>query len=287
MKSIQLKSHFLTTTLIMIMALILIGCADAAAGPAPTSTVAPPVNLVVAGSGSTEDLLAYLSETYRQEHPNWSFEFLEGASSGAAVKGVVDSTLDLGALTRPLNDEEAAQGVKYIPFGNNRIVFITSKELGITKLTTQQVNDIFTGKITNWSEVGGKDALIEVLVREEDDTNTEILREALFGEASFATGTVAFDEGKDLDATLTRSSQAIGYVSLGDFGLEAEVPANIVIVDGLDPKDLNNNYPYAKPAGVVYNPANAAKIQMFLDFITSEKARELLAKQNIAAPARN
>jgi phosphate transport system substrate-binding protein len=286
MKSIQLKSHFLTSVLIMMMTLILVGCADAAAGPAPTSTVAPPVNLVVAGSGSTEDLLAYLSETYRQEHSNWSFEFLDGANSSAAVKGVVDGTLDLGALTRPLDEEELAQGVKYIPFGNNRIVFITSDEIAITKLTTQQVKDIFTGKITNWSEVGGKDAPIEVLVREEDDTNTEILREALFGEAAFADGTVAFDEGKDLDATLTRSSQAIGYVSLGDFGLEEEIPANIVIVDGLDPKDLNNNYPYAKPAGVVYNPANATKIQMFLDFITSEEARQLLAQQNIA-PASN
>jgi phosphate transport system substrate-binding protein len=282
MKSVQLKSHFLTSVLIMIT-LILAGCTSAAAESASAPIAAPPVKLVIAGSGSTEDLMQYLSDNYRQEHSNWSFEYLNGTGSSEAVKGVLDGTLDLGATSRSLKDEELAQGIKYVHLGDNRIVFVTSPDISITKLTTQQVKDIFTGKITNWSEVGGKDAPIDVLTRWEDDTNTEILREALFSDTPFVSGAAAFDASEDLETALTKSSQAIGYVTLGDFSL-VETPANIVVIDGLDPKDLSGKYPYAKPAIVVYSPTNAAKMQPFLDFITSEEAKQLLAKQNIAVP---
>jgi accessory colonization factor AcfC len=57
-----------------------------------------------------------------------------------------------------------------------------------------------------------------------------------------------------------------------------------VVVDGLDPADLNSNYSYTRPAGVAYIPANAAKMQPFLDFITSEEAKKLLAEQGTPAP---
>jgi hypothetical protein len=52
----------------------------------------------------------------------------------------------------------------------------------------------------------------------------------------------------------------------------------------MDPKDLSNDYPYTKPAIAVYSPSNEAKLQPFLDFIASEEAKALLAKQNISAP---
>jgi hypothetical protein len=68
--------------------------------------------------------------------------------------------------------------------------------------------------------------------------------------------------------------------------LGKDVPAKIVVVDGLDPADLSNNYPYAKPTVVIYSPTNAAKVQPFLDFITSAEAKKLLAEQNIATPSK-
>jgi phosphate transport system substrate-binding protein len=285
MKLTQLKSHFLISTLI-VLSLILIGCTGVAAQPASTPTVAPPVKVVISGSGGTATLLKPLAEAFRhQGHSNWSFEFLSGAGTSGGVKGALDGTLDLGAMARPPKDEELAQGLKYIHFATDRVAFVTTQDIAISALTSQQVKDIFAGKITNWAEVGGPDATINLLVRDEDETNTQILRKTLFEETPFPTGAVVFTGEGDLRKALTSSSQAIAYVSYGGLKLE-KVPANTVVVDGLDPTDFSRDYPYTKPAGVAYIPANAAKVQPFLDFIVSEEARKLLAEQGTPAPAK-
>jgi phosphate transport system substrate-binding protein len=284
MKLTQPKSHFLTGIL-MILTLLLGACTNAAAQPASQPSAAPQeqVKLVISGSGGTSAILKPLAEAFRQEHNNWSFEFLSGAGSSGGVKGALDGTLDLGALARPPKDEELAQGLKYIHFATERIAFATSPDISISDLTTAQVKDIFAGKITNWSEVGGPDASINLLVRDEEESNSQILREAIFGETPFPAGAAVFTSEGDMRKALGSAGQAIAYVSYGGLKIE-DVSANIVMVDGFDPADLSRDYPYTKPAGVAYISANEAKVQPFLDFITSVEAKALLAKYGIIAP---
>lgn len=284
MKPTQFTSHVLTSTL-FILTLILVGCTGAAAQPASTPTTAPPVKVVISGSGGTAALLKPLAEAFRQKHSNWSFEFLSGAGTSGGVKGALDGTLDLGAMARAPKDEELAQGLQYIHFATDRIAFVTSPDISISTFTGQQVKDIFAGKITNWSEVGGPEAVINVLVRDEDETNTQVLRKALFAETPFSAAAAVFTSEGDLRKALANSSQAIGYASYGGLKLE-KVPANLVTVDGLDPANFSSDYPYTRPAGVAYISANAAKVQPFLDFITGEEARKLLAEQGTPAPAK-
>jgi phosphate transport system substrate-binding protein len=284
MKSTKFTSLFLTSTLI-ILTLILVGCTGVAAQPASTPTAAPPVKVVISGSGGTATLLKPLVEAFRQKHSNWSFEFLSGAGTGGGVKGALDGTLDLGAMARAPKDEEVAQGLQYLHFATDRVAFVTSPDISISTLTGQQVKDIFAGKITNWSEVGGPQAAINVLIRDEEETNTQILRKALFAETPFSAAAVVFTGEGDLRKALANTSQAIAYVSYGGLKLD-KVPANLLAVDGLDPTDLNSDYPYTRPAGVGYISANAAKVQPFLDFITGEEARKLLAEQGTPAPTK-
>lgn len=282
MKFPQFNSRFLTGTLI-ILTLILAGCAGAAAESAPAPTAAPPVEVVISGSGGSATILKSLAEAFRQDHTNWKFEFLSGAGTSGGVKGVLDGTLDLGTMARAPKDEELAQGLKYIHFATERIAFVTSQDISIGKLTGQQVQDIFAGKITNWSEVGGPDAAINLLIRDEDEANTQVLRKALFGETAFSTGAVVFTSEGDLRKALGSTGHAIAYAGYGGLKLE-KVPANLLVVDGLDTADMSSDYPYTKPAGVAYLPANAAKLQPFLDFITSDEARKLLSEQWISVP---
>jgi phosphate transport system substrate-binding protein len=284
MKSTPFTSHVLTSILI-IVTLILVGCTGVAAQPALTPTAAPPVKVVISGSGGTATLLKPLAEAFRQKHSNWSFEFLSGAGTSGGVKGALDGTLDLGAMARAPKDEELAQGLQYIHFATERIAFVTSPDISISTLTGQQVKDIFAGKISNWAEVGGPEAVINVLVRDEDESNTQVLRKALFAETPFSAGAAVFTSEGDLRKALTNSRQVIAYASYGGLKLE-KVPANLVAVEGLDPADFSSDYPYTKPAGVGYISANAAKVQPFLDFITGEEARKLLAEQGTPAPTK-
>jgi phosphate transport system substrate-binding protein len=280
MKSAQLKSHLLTSSLIIIITLILAGCISAAAGPAPAPTAAPQATLLISGAGGTSAILKYLAEAYRQQYNDLAFEFLSGAGSSGGVKGVLAGQLDLGTMSRPPKDSELADGIAYLRFGTEKIVVATSADLSITDLTSQQVKDIFLGKIKNWAEVGGPDTAISVLVRDEEETNTKILRQEIFGQAAFVTGAVVFTREGDLKAALASTPHAIAYLAYGGVRLE-KLAVHPLVIDGQDPADLNGGYPYVRPAGVAYLPANAAKVQPFLDFITGPEAGTLLAEQGI------
>lgn len=282
MKLVQPKSYSFTLIL-MILVIALTACNAAAAPAAPTVALQEQVKLVISGSGGTASILKPLAEQFRQEHSNWSFEFLSGAGTGGGVKGALDGTLDLGTMARAPKDEELAKGIKYLHFATDRIVFATSQDISVSKLTTEQLTEIFSGKITNWSKVGGPDAPINLLVRDEEESNTQVLRAALFGETPFPAGAAVFTSEGDLRKALGSASQAIAYISYSGLKIE-NVSANTIAVGGMAPADLSNDYPYSKPAGLAYLPANEAKLKPFLDFITSKTAETWLAEKGIVAP---
>jgi phosphate transport system substrate-binding protein len=276
----QQKSPVWLSLFIILSVLVLTACSGAQAQTAPTPAAAPQTTLTISGAGGSAALLKYLSASYSQQHRDLAFNFLSGSGTSGGVKGVLEGQLDLGTMSRPPKDEELAGGISYLYFGTERIVVATSQDLSITSLTSQQVEDIFQGKIKNWSEVGGPDVAISVLVRDEDETNTKVLRQELFGEAAFTPEAVVFTSEGDLKAAITSTSHAIAYLAYGGVRLD-NLAVNPLVIDGQDPADFNGAYPYTRPLGVAYLPANAAKVQPFLDFISSPEAQTLLAEQGI------
>ena len=270
-------------TLIFIVALTLVACTSPAAGPTSEPTAIAPTTLTIAGSGSAATVLKYLAGKYGEQHSEITFEFLSGSSSGGGVKGVLDNTLDLGTMSRPPKDSELASGIQYLVISTDRIVIVTSADLSISSLTSQQVKDIFMGTITNWSEVGGPNASINVLVRDEDESSTQVLRQELFGDGTFAPGAVVFTSDGDLRDALSKVSNTIAFLGYSGIRL-SDLKLHTLLIDGHDPAALNSNYPYARPMGIAYLPSNADKVQTFLDFLGSPEAQALLAEKGINAP---
>jgi phosphate transport system substrate-binding protein len=159
--------------------------------------------------------------------------------------------------------------------GNERVALVTTSDLSIPKLTGEQVNDIYRGKIKNWSEVGGPDAPVSVLARDEEETLTQILRAGIFGKEPFPTGVVVLTSAGDMQSALQKTANAIGYLSYSTIGID-KLPVNVVTIDGHDPANIQDNYPYTRLLGVAYLPSNADKVQPFIDFINSSEARALL-----------
>jgi phosphate transport system substrate-binding protein len=277
-----MNKHIRLISFTLIATLLLTACGSLAAQP-PTPTAIPQTTLTIAGSGGAATVLKYLAAAHGKQHSEVTFDFLSGSSSGGGVKGALDGSLDLGVMSRPPKDAELADGVKYLPFSTDRIVVVTSPDLSIPALTSQQVKDIFLGNITNWSAVGGPDVSINVLVRDEDESSTQVLRKQLFGDAPFTAGSVVFTSDGDLRDALSKVTNAIAFlgysgVRLSDSNLKA------LVIDGNDPAKLDNNYPYDRPMGVAYLPSNSAKMQSFLDFLASPEAAALLAEKGINPP---
>jgi phosphate transport system substrate-binding protein len=279
MKLVELKSYFLTS-LLMGLTLILAGCVSAAVGSAPTPASVSKTMLTISGSASTMEVLGVLAEAYDEQHDDLTFEFLEGSGTNSALKALAQSQLDMVATSRLLNDDEVAAGLQYVGFGKDKVVIVTSADLSLPGLTSQQTKDIFLGQITNWSEVGGPNAAINVFVREEDSSLAQTLRNELFGETAYASGATIMTSGKDMRAALTRLSGAIGYVSSSDLKL-SDIKVHPFAIDGQDPLDDRSNYLFIRSLGVAYKATNTARVQPFLDFLTSPQAQESLVKQGL------
>ena len=265
---------------VALLALGLVLAACNAAGPAPMPTAAPPATVTVSGSGSVNSMIKYLGEAYKKNHRDLAFEFLSGSGTSGAVKGVMQSQLDLATMARQATSEEAAGGVVFVPIGTDKIVFATSQDAPVTRLSSQQIKDILTGKITNWSAVGGPNAAIKLFVREETEAATQLLREKLLGKEAFAESALVLTSAGDMNKALSESTQALGFLAQTSFVFD-KPKARLVVVDEHDPANLSDSsYPFTRPVGVGYLPANL-KLRPFIDFITSSEAKNLLSAQGI------
>lgn len=277
-----MKTFRLVSVLFVLAAFTLAAC-----GSAATQTIqapaAPQTTLTIAGSGGAATVLKYLAKSYNTEHKEMSFEFLSGSSSGGGVKGVLDSTLDLGTMSRPPKDSELSSGIEYLAISIDRIVIATSSDLSISALTSQQVKDIFLGNITNWSEVGGPNVGINVFVRDEEESSTQVLRKELFGDGEFVAGSVVFTSDGELRDALSNAANTITFLGYSGIRL-SDMNIHTLAIDDQDPADLSSDYPYYRPMGMAYLSSNAAKMQPFLDFLSSPDAYALLSEKGISPP---
>ena len=135
--------------------------------PAATEPAATEISGNVAANGSTsmEAVILGLQEGFKSVQPGVEIGYT-GSGSGAGITGVLEGTCDLGLSSRALTDDEKAQGAVENIIAKDGVAVIVNPENPVTDLTTEQVAQIYTGEITNWSELGGNDAPIAVLGRD-------------------------------------------------------------------------------------------------------------------------
>lgn len=241
------------------------------------------VEIRIAGAGGTTGVLKGLGEEYSRINSNVSFKYLEGSGSGGGVKGVAADILDLGAMSRKPKDSEILTGISYIAFAEERVAVVTSPDLFLPELTIDQVRAIFTGEIDNWSSVGGPNESIGLIIREEDDSNTKIIRTGILGDRPFSESATLMTSESDAKKALNSATNAIGYLAYSGI-VVGGLSVNPVALDGLHPADVDGEYPLpSRSLGVAFLPEKYEKIQGFVDYITGSAVKEILARQGLLA----
>ena len=241
------------------------------------------VEIRIAGAGGTTGVLRGLSEEYSRTNGDVSFKFLKGSGSGGGVKGVATDVLDLGAMSRKPKDSEFITGINYIAFAEERVAVVTSPDLLIPELTINQVRAIFTGEIDNWSSLGGPDSAIRLIIREEDDSNTKIIRVGISGDRPFSGSAVLMTSESDAKDALNNATNAIGYLAYSGIVLGG-LSVNPVALDGLHPADVEGEYPLPpRSLGVAFLPERFEEVRGFVNFITGAAVKEILVKQGLLA----
>jgi len=214
--------------------------------------------LSVSGSGSTSKLLKRLVDDGAVDAS--MLTFLEGSESGAGIAAVRARVIDVGGVSRAPKPGELGPGMIYQPFTTDGLAFV-GKDGGVSSLTRKQLRDAFAGKVTNWREFGGKNLPIVLLVRDEGESVTQVLRRSLFGETfRFAPNATVLSSVGDMNEALLRTRGALGFTSHGS--LSSTEGLTPLAVEGTAPSVETlegGDYPFTRELGVVVRkrPATA------------------------------
>lgn len=246
--------------------------------PAATEPAAAELsgNVNVNGSTSMGDVIAALTEGFNEANPDVTINYT-GSGSGAGITGVLDGTCDLGLSSRALTDDEKSQGAVENIIALDGVAVVVNPENTVTDLTTEQIAQIFTGEITNWSELGGADAEIAVFGRE-NGSGTRSAFEEIVGVEDACAYTNEYSSTGDVIGNVASNPNAIGYASLS--AVDETVTA--VNVNGVAPSEatvLDGTYEIQRPFVIVTVEGTelSAEAQAFLDYAMSAEVADIIA----------
>ena len=186
-----------------------------AATDAPETSAAPAVlsgTVSTDGSTSMEKVIGALSEAFMEANSKVTVTY-NPTGSGTGIQAVQEGRCDIGLSSRALKDEEKASGLKETILAYDGIAIIVNPANPVEDLTLEQIADIYTGKITNWSELGGSDSEI-VLIGREAGSGTRSGFEEIVEVKDLCQYRQELSSTGDVIATVAQNPGAIGYASL-------------------------------------------------------------------------
>lgn len=220
-----------------------------------------------------KNVIAALTEGFAELEPDVTISY-DPTGSGAGITGATDKTLDIGLSSRALKADET--GVTGTIVALDGIAIIVNKDSKVEDLTVDQLKQMFTGEITNWSEVGGDDGEI-VLVGREAGSGTrdgfesivDVKDSCKYAQELTATGAVI--------SAVEANPLAIGYASLSAIGDTVKA----VTVGGVECSEetvKDGSYEVQRPFVFVTNDSVtlSAQAQAFFDFATGTDAADLI-----------
>ncbi|MCE5259331.1 MAG: phosphate ABC transporter substrate-binding protein [Chloroflexi bacterium] len=254
--------------------------APTAASPTVAPTAAPTAmtgKFTAAGSTSLQPLAETLSEAYMAA--NMGVEItIQGGGSGVGVKSAQDGTAELGMVSRDLTDAEKP-GLMVYTVARDAVVVIVNQDVSVDGLTKAQVRDIFSGTITNWSEVGGPDKPITVVAREEGSGTRTAFEDMVMGkEAVIVANAILQSSNGAILNTVASTPDSISFLSLG----YVDKTVKVLSIDGAEANEVNassGKYPIVRPLSFISKGDATGAVKAFLDWALGPDGQKIVADQ--------
>ena len=262
---------FISILLAMVCALSLAACGNSGALSGKVATD---------GSTSMEKVIGALKETFEAENNGVEVTYNPTGSS-AGITAVAEGRCDIGLSSRNLKDSEMEQGLVGTVLAYDGIAVIVNPENTVADLTIEQIASIFTGEVTNWSELGGIDAEI-VLIGRDASSGTRSGFEEIVGVEDACQYRQELTSNGDVLTTVAGNPAAIGYASVAT----VKDTVKALKVDGVAPTNdtvKDGSYAIQRPFVLVTKEGVelSETAKAFFDFITSEAAREVISAAGV------
>lgn len=272
----------------------LASCAFSGASGSGSDSSAPVTSIQNKGSDTMVNLALAWAEAYQDVNPQVSVS-VTGGGSGTGITALANNTVDIANASRAIKAEEIAAmqktGIDPLEFtvARDAIAVIVNLANPVQRLTLPQISAIYSGAITNWSQVGGEDRPIVRLSRETNSgTHVYFLEEVLrLGDSNnqtfFSADTLLLPSSEGITAEVRDNPNAIGYDGLGYVVPEVKVLAVARETGGeyfFPSVDTVNDlsYPIARDLYMYTAGAPSAVEQAYLDWIFSPPAQEIVAE---------
>ncbi|MHB0857391.1 MAG: phosphate ABC transporter substrate-binding protein [Anaerolineae bacterium] len=268
--------------ILLLMALVLVvGCGRSGAGTEGGTATGTAIS--VKGSDTLVNLALAWAETYMDENPRMRIS-VTGGGSGTGIAAMINGTVDIATASREMKEEELAaarsNGIDPIEHvvALDAIAVVVNPSNPVEHLSLQQISDIYTGKIVNWSQVGGEDRPIVLLSRESNSgTYVYFLEQVLRlgrsdGTELFSPDTLLMPSSEGISAEVRQNPNAIGYDGLGyvtpdqkPLGISADADGPFVLPSVETVND--GTYPIARPLFMYTAGQPSGNIEVFLDWV--------------------
>jgi phosphate transport system substrate-binding protein len=238
--------------------------------------------LVIKGSDTLgAKMVPQLAEAFKAKNPGTTFEIAaEGSTTGLAA--ITDGTADIGMSSRRARGTEmataATKGVKMVPtiVSFDGMGIIVNKANGMNAMTKADVQKIFTGDVTDWSQLGGKAGKISVYTRNTASGTYQDFKDLAMNKRDYAKASQKMAGNEQIAAEVGKNPNGIGYVGMAYL----KAPGiKVLPVDGHLPnkKEVQaKSYPYARPNFFYTNGAPTGKAKEFIDFIFSPAGHNIV-----------
>jgi len=289
-KGHRTKAYLLGIVLGIALVLVLSGCSSPARGQmSDTSPVQAGIMIENKGSDTLVNLALAWAEAYAQVRPHVRIS-VTGGGSGTGIAALINGTVDIANASRAMKPEEIekarANGIEPVEFivARDAIAVVVHPSNPVDGLTLQQLSDIYTGKITNWQEVGGEDRPIVLLSRESNSGTYMYFLENVVRLGNkdsallFSPDALLMPSSEGISAEIRQNPNAIGYDGLGYVTPDQKVLA--VARDSSGPYVLpsvdtvnDGSYPIARPLYMYTAGEPGGEVKAYLDWILSDGQR--------------
>lgn len=238
--------------------------------------------LLVTGSGTMTPLIRDIAKRYEALHPGVKIEVRSGGS-GRGISDIRTGKADIGMVSRALSDKEG--NLTGFPIARDGVALVVHKDNPVKALTSRQIADIYAGRITNWKQVGGRDAAIAVFAAESGRSTSELFTQFLEISYSNIRAHQVLGDNPSRIRAVSENPSGIVFMSVGEAERTAQAgaPIRLLPMEGVPASSKtirSGDYPIARALSLVTRDLPIGLAKEFITFSLSPQVADLLVKHD-------